>query len=107
MQKQWLTGFVVCCAFAMSLTAQAENWPGWRGPRGDGSSEEAKVPVTWSETEHVAWKVKIPHGGHSSPVVFGNRVFLVGAKTGDQPSRVLMCLDDSTYPTNSRIRQPS
>ena len=33
---------------AMAMTSQAENWPGWRGPRGDGSSEEAKVPVVWS-----------------------------------------------------------
>lgn len=81
---------------AMSLTVQAENWPGWRGPRGDGSSEEAKVPVVWSETEHIAWKVKLPYGGHSSPIVLGNRVFLVGANVGDQPSRVLVCLDFAT-----------
>ncbi|TXT30542.1 MAG: WD40 repeat-like protein, partial [Planctomycetota bacterium] len=84
------------CLAAMAMTAQAENWPGWRGPRGDGSSDETKVPVTWSETEHIAWKVKIPYGGHSSPIVFGNRVFLIGANTGEKPSRVLMCLDFTT-----------
>ncbi len=81
------------CFGAMTFSAQAENWPGWRGPRGDGTSEEVSVPVTWSETEHLAWKVKIPYGGHSSPIVFGDRVFLVGASMGEQPSRVLMCLD--------------
>ena len=84
-------GLLMWCG-VVSL-GQAENWPGWRGPRGDGSSEETKVPVTWSETEHIAWKVKLSYGGHSSPTVFGNRVFLVGANTGDQPSRVLMCLE--------------
>ena len=81
------------CFGALTVTAHAENWPGWRGPRGDGSSQEASVPVTWSETEHIAWKVTIPYGGHSSPIVFGDRVFLVGANTGEQPNRVLMCLD--------------
>lgn len=84
------------CLAAMAMTAQAENWPGWRGPRGDGSSDETKVPVTWSETEHIAWKVKLPYGGHSSPIVLGNRVFLVGANVGDHPSRVLVCLDFAT-----------
>lgn len=92
--RSMVCGLLMWCGF-VSL-GQAENWPGWRGPRGDGSSEEAKTPVTWSESEHIRWKVKIPHGGHSSPIVFGNRVFLVGAKTGDQPSRVLMCLDFAT-----------
>lgn len=93
------TRSIVCsllmwCGF-VSL-GQAENWPGWRGPRGDGSSDETNVPVRWSETEHIRWKVKIAHGGHSSPIVFGNRVFLVGANTGKQPSRMLMCLDFAT-----------
>lgn len=97
----WLSAWAVCCCVAFSAIGQAENWPGWRGPRGDGSSEESKVPVTWSESadgksEHIAWKVKLPYGGHSSPIVFGNRVFLVGANTGEQPSRVLMCLDFAT-----------
>ncbi len=87
-------GLLMWCGF-VSL-GQAENWPGWRGPRGDGSSEETNVPVAWSETEHIAWKVKLPYSGHSSPIVLGNRVFLVGANTGSQPSRVLMCLDFAT-----------
>ncbi|MFM9960304.1 MAG: PQQ-binding-like beta-propeller repeat protein [Planctomycetaceae bacterium] len=92
----WLCRWVVLCSCVCSSVGQAENWPGWRGPRGDGSSEESQVPVTWSESEHIAWKVKLPCGGHSSPIVFGNRVFLVGANTGEQPSRVLMCLDFAT-----------
>ena len=92
----WQSGWAVCCCFSFLAIGQAENWPGWRGPRGDGSSEEVKVPVKWSESEHIAWKVKLPYGGHSSPVVFGNRVFLVGANTEEPPNRVLMCLDFAT-----------
>src|SRR5690349_4493696 len=88
--------WVLMCLWAMSLPGQAENWPGWRGPRGDGTSAETKVPVVWSENEHMAWKVKIPYSGHSSPIVYGNRVFLVGANTEEPPSRLLMCLDFAT-----------
>lgn len=87
---------LICLGFFASVehAALAENWPGWRGPNGDGSSSETSVPVHWSETEHIKWKVKIPYGGHSSPVVWGDQVFLSGANTDkEKPSRVLMCLD--------------
>ncbi len=45
----------------------AENWPGWRGPRGDGSSLDKNVPTKWSGSQNVAWKVAIPGIGHASP----------------------------------------
>jgi outer membrane protein assembly factor BamB len=70
----------------------AENWPGFRGPRGDGSSGEKGVPVTWSATENIAWKVPIPGRGHSSPVVWGDRIFLVSAVQATE-ERILLCLD--------------
>ncbi|MHB1037717.1 MAG: hypothetical protein ACYC35_24715 [Pirellulales bacterium] len=44
--------------------AGAENWPSWRGPRGDGTSLEKGVPRVWSGTENVVWKVPIPGPGH-------------------------------------------
>ncbi|SVA56302.1 uncharacterized protein METZ01_LOCUS109156, partial [marine metagenome] len=62
--------------FFVAGLIQAENWPGWRGPNGDGTSPEKGIPVKWSGTENIAWKVTIPGNGHSSPVVWGNRVFL-------------------------------
>ena len=64
----------------------------WRGPHGDGRSEETDVPTRWSANENVAWKVAIPGKGHSSPVVSGDRVF-VTTYLPDSNSRVLMCLD--------------
>ncbi len=72
----------------------AENWPGWRGPRGDGSSVEKNVPLTWDATknENVAWKVAVPYGGHSSPVVWGGRIFITGADEAN-PRRMLMAFD--------------
>jgi len=72
----------------------AENWPGWRGPRGDGSSVETNVPLTWDATknEGVAWKVAVPYGGHSSPVVWGDRIFVTGADEAN-PRRMLTAFD--------------
>ncbi|MBS0267063.1 MAG: PQQ-binding-like beta-propeller repeat protein [Planctomycetes bacterium] len=62
----------------LSATVHAENWPGWRGPRGDGSSLEEGVPTRWSSTENVAWKVAVPYIGHASPVIWNDHLFLVG-----------------------------
>jgi outer membrane protein assembly factor BamB len=68
------------------------NWPMWRGPRGDGHSLETDVPTRWSATENVAWRVDVPGSGHSSPIVWGDRVF-VSSYVPDGHKRVLLCLD--------------
>lgn len=64
-------------------TAPADgDWPYWRGPAADGMAV-GDAPVTWSSTENVAWKTEIPGLGHSSPVVWGDHIFLTTAiKTG-------------------------
>ena len=72
--------------------ARAEDWPQWRGPRGDGTSTEKDVPTKWSETENVQWKVDVPGTGHSSPVVVGEKIFLTTALEKEQ-KRVLICFD--------------
>jgi outer membrane protein assembly factor BamB len=77
---------------AMSRFAEAEDWPGWRGPRGDGTSLETSVPTKWSQTENVAWKTPIPGVGHSSPIVVGDRVFVTTCLVKER-QRVLLCLD--------------
>ncbi|MCX7008525.1 MAG: serine/threonine protein kinase, partial [Kiritimatiellaeota bacterium] len=73
-------------------TAQAENWPGWRGPRGDGSVVEPDVPVQWSATSNIAWRAEIPGIGHGSPIIWDDRIFLLTALTQKQ-ERCLVCLD--------------
>jgi outer membrane protein assembly factor BamB len=71
---------------------RAEEWPGWRGPRGDGTSRETRIPLRWSKTENVRWKTAIPGKGHSSPVVWGDRVFLTTCLENEK-QRVLLCID--------------
>jgi outer membrane protein assembly factor BamB len=54
-------------------------WPQWRGPYATGVSKTADPPVEWSETKNIRWKVEVPGRGSSSPVVWGDRVFVLSA----------------------------
>lgn len=74
-----------------AATAQAENWPGWRGPRGDGTSAEKNIPTKWDPADAL-WKIELPGKGHASPIVWGDRVFTVTA-TPATKERILLCLD--------------
>ncbi len=88
--------------------AAAANWHQWRGPENNGVSRTAKPPLRWSETENVQWKVAIQGSGSSSPIIWGDKVFVLTAvNTGivdsslprpeDQPKRVF----DITHPNTS------
>ena len=67
----------------------AENWPGFRGPTGQGISSETQVPLRWSATENVRWKAPVPAEGWSSPIVWGDRVYLTGTTANGTECRVL------------------
>jgi outer membrane protein assembly factor BamB len=73
----------------------AENWPAWRGPRGDGSSLEANAPTQWSPTRNITWKTTVPGVGHSSPIVWGDQIFTATALP-EKAERVLLCFDRRT-----------
>ena len=60
-------------------SAAEKFWPQWRGPLATGVAPLADPPLNWSETNHVKWKVKIPGAGDSTPIVWGNRVFILTA----------------------------
>jgi hypothetical protein len=72
----------------------AENWPGWRGPRGDGTSLEKNVPTRWDVASAV-WKTAVPGAGHASPIAWGDRIFTVTA-VPDKLDRILLCFDRAT-----------
>lgn len=72
----------------------AENWPQWRGPRLDGTSQDAGFPVKLDPAE-AAWKAELPGGGHSSPIVWNDRIFLTACLEQTQ-ERVLLSLDRAT-----------
>jgi outer membrane protein assembly factor BamB len=70
--------FVLSAAVAAvaSVGAHAANWPQWRGPGGQGISDEQQIPLDWSSTRNLAWKTPVAGQGHSQPIVWDNRVFL-------------------------------
>lgn len=78
----------VVCATVM----QAANWPSWRGPNQDNTSSESKFPLEWNATKNRKWRVALPEAGNSSPIVWGNRVFLTQA-VNDGKHRSVMCFD--------------
>lgn len=75
-----LAGLLLSSACALPLAA-AENWPSFRGSQASGQLAEAKPPTTWDvgSGENVAWKTPVPGMGHSSPVIWGERVFVTTA----------------------------
>ncbi|MFC5455110.1 PQQ-binding-like beta-propeller repeat protein [Prosthecobacter fluviatilis] len=89
----------------LSTASYAGNWPEWRGPSAQGHASASGLPETWSETSNVAWKTALPGRGHSTPVMWGEQIWLTTAletaataeeakrrletNTGDQPLTVL------------------
>lgn len=67
-------------------------WPDWRGPTADGRSDAVGLPLTWSETENIVWKTPIHGLGHSTPVVWGDRIWLTTA-VEDGSALFAVCLD--------------
>src|SRR5258706_11584869 len=71
---------LVPVVYAANATSDANQfWPQWRGPLATGAAPLADPPLSWSETEHVKWKVKIPGSGDSTPVVWADRIFVLTA----------------------------
>ena len=85
---------IVFFSLVTPAVAPAENWPNWRGPSWNGASPETGLPTTFSKTEGVKWKVDLPGIGASTPVIWGDAVFLTAAD-GDSGS-VALCLDRKT-----------
>ena len=82
-----LTFVVFACAVLPVLTAfeaAARNWPQWRGPSGAGVSSESGLPTTWGAGKNVAWRASLAGLGTSSPIVWGDTVF-VTSQIGDAP----------------------
>jgi outer membrane protein assembly factor BamB len=86
---------VVSVGVALVGSTGAEDWPGWRGPRSDGTVTEAGFPLTWTAKDNVRWKTELAGTGHSSPVVSRGKVFVAGCVEAEK-KRVLYCVDRAT-----------
>jgi outer membrane protein assembly factor BamB len=81
----------VACLLSSAQLAWAENWPQWRGPRGDGHSQDRAAPLRW-DAKSVVWKTPLPGSGQSSPIVHGERIFLTAALEQGK-ERAVLCVD--------------
>ena len=88
MQRKLLTGLALLIIPALAL---ASNWPRFRGPNGAGIAMDKGIPIHFDDKDGVLWKTAIPGAGNSSPIVWGDRIFLQTAGNSDE--RQLVCID--------------
>jgi outer membrane protein assembly factor BamB len=85
-----MSRFLLCAALLLLAgPASADNWPQWRGPKNDGHSAEKNLPTEWGPDKNVVWKFKMPGIGASTPVVWGDKIFVTSA---DGDAIVLLCV---------------
>ena len=118
-----LLGLSLATSAADFAKAKVNNWHHWRGPDATGASSTAKPPTNWSEDKNIQWKIPIDGYGSASPIIWGNKVFILTAintgkvdpslpKPEDQPKRIfgitypnteykllVMCVDRKTGKT--------
>ena len=74
-----LLGLSLATSAADFTKAKANNWHHWRGPNATGASATAKPPINWSEDKNIQWKIPIDGYGSASPIIWGNKVFILTA----------------------------
>jgi outer membrane protein assembly factor BamB len=87
----------------LTTTIASDRWPQFRGPGSTGVAEDPSLPESWSATENVAWKTEIPGTGWSSPVVWGDQIFVtsvVSTVKGEEPKKGLYFGGERGAPTD-------
>ena len=87
-----LPGLLLSGAIVPGTAGADQNWPQLLGPNGNGRADKARLPVTWSEKENIQWKTPIHGQGWSSPVIWGNRIWL-GTAREDGTAFFAICVD--------------
>src|SRR5688572_21450381 len=85
---------VAAWVFAIHAASGETNWPRWRGPQQNGHSTDTDLPVSWS-AENIVWKSQLPGSGQSSPVIWGDRIFLTSA-LNKGAERIVFCVERSS-----------
>ena len=86
-----MVALLFLAATSLSVT-QAQNWPNWRGPNWDGTSTETDLPVKWDPETNIVWKSPVPGIGHSSPIIWEDKLFITTAMPETQ-EKLLLCYD--------------
>jgi outer membrane protein assembly factor BamB len=86
MSSMKITTPLACLVLFIATATSHANWPTWRGPLANGAAPQADPPLEWSETKNVKWKVKLPGKGSSTPIVWGDKVFILTAIAAEKPA---------------------
>ncbi len=93
--KEKTSVFILAIALIFGLPALAGDWPHWRGPSFDGSSDETNLPATFSKTENVAWTAPLPGLSSATPIIVDGKVFINSTKKGSD-DLLALCFDAAT-----------
>ena len=96
---RFLTTIIIHLLIFHSVLAghlMADNWPAWRGPTLNGICLEKQLPVDWSKSKNIAWKTPLPGSAGSTPVVWGNQIYLTSASTQNNTQSDLLLMAFST-----------
>src|SRR5687767_13840618 len=93
--------FASACFFVQAQISDQAHWPQWRGPFFNGMAR-GDAPTTWSDTSNLNWKVDIPGRGHSTPVIWGDRIFLTTAIPTGKPPAAPTQQDVTPQPTGNQ-----
>src|ERR1017187_10885917 len=93
-RKALFLSLLICgCAIAADAP---DAWPRWRGPEFNGVAR-GDAPLTWSDKDHIAWKVEVPGKGHSSPVIWGDRLFLTTDRKSTRLNSSHRCISYAVF----------
>jgi outer membrane protein assembly factor BamB len=92
MRVKYVVTLLLIQGLQLGISARADDWPAWRGPQGTGVAPAQELPDHWGDKDHVRWRRPLPDRGNSTPIVWGDRVFLTQATDKDD-RRTLMCFD--------------
>src|SRR5688572_23551927 len=92
MRNRALLALLICMAFSLHAgSSPAQEWTRFRGPNGTGLSDATTIPVKWTDADY-NWKIELPGVGHSSPVLWSNKLFLISAFE-DSATRIVLCIN--------------
>ena len=98
-----MTRLLLLCALTATATLASESWPQWRGPNLNGTSDATGLPVTWSTTENVVWRTKLPSWAAATPIIWGDTVFVTSAEAGSSLNRPNSRLSDGGDSARDRL----
>ena len=95
LKHTWPIAVFLCALAVLAAPSYAGDWPGWRGPNHDGSTEEMNLPAAWGSTENLVWSVALPGISSATPAVWGDRVF-VSTNNASRDKLSALCIDKNS-----------